>query len=330
MPSNKNAILRYRIIDGCLTNPYHKYPLLRYIKEKIEEQLTDNISESMIHKDFAAMKRIYDAPIKYNKTYGGYCYTEEAFSIKEFPLTTDEVSALDFSTALLHNLKGTKLFDQFENAINKMIEGYRISKIIGKSERQLIQVEEPVKTSGNEWLEPLLNAIINQKAIAITYSRYGGEPKLHQFSPCILKEYRNRWYVAGYSERTQNALVMALDRINQLEQTDIDYTTIPDFNPDDFFKYSFGITQINDALPEKIVLSFTSQQAHYILGQPMHHSQQVILENEEEVQIQLEVYITQELIMAILSYGAQVKVLAPVLLKEKIRDLIAAMSANYK
>lgn len=330
MPRNKNAVLRYRIIDSCLINPYHRYPKLSQIRERIEEQLMCTISESMINKDFAEMKRIYNAPVKYHKPREGYYYSEENFSIKEFPLTHDEVSALDYSTALLQNLKGSKLFDQFENAINKMIEGYRVSKIIGKSERQLIQVEEPLKTGGNEWLEPLLKAIVAKKAIGVVYARYGGEEKTHTISPYLVKEYRNRWYVVGYSDKAANILLMALDRIKKIEPAEGQYIPTGDFNPDDFFKYSFGITQIHGAKAEEIVLSFTPFQAAYILAQPMHHSQEVILENADEVRVKMEVYITPELIMTILGYGTQVKVVAPAHFKEQIKKIIQEMSANYK
>jgi predicted DNA-binding transcriptional regulator YafY len=284
----------------------------------------------MLNKDLAEMKRIYSAPIKFDKTRGGYYYTEHNFSIKEFPLTNEEVSALDYSTALLQNLKGTKLFDQFENAINKMIEGYRVSKIIGKSERQLIQVEEPLKTGGNEWLEPLLKAIVSKEALKVVYARYGGQEKTHNLSPYLVKEYHNRWYGVGYSDKPENILLMALDRIKSIEQSDVVYTSAGDFNPDDFFKYSFGITQIHGAKVEKIVLSFTPAQVQYVLAQPMHHSQTVMLENADEVRIQLEVYITQELIMSILSYGAQVTVLKPAHFRNRIKELITDMNAKYK
>lgn len=330
MPSNKNAILRYRIIDGCLTNQRRQFPSVDDIRKKISDQLNDDISVSMIHKDFAAMKQIYSAPIKFNKSREGYYYSEPNFSIKEFPLTNDEISALDFSTALLHNLKDTHLFKQFENAINKLIEGYRISKVIGKSERQLIQVEEPLKTGGHEWLEPLLEAIIMKNPLNLTYARYGGEPKLHVLSPYILKEYHNRWYIVGHSARIDTLLVLALDRIKTIEKSTELYVSDTDFNADDFFKYSFGITQIHGAKPEKIILSFTPHQAQYIISQPLHHSQTIILENEAEVRVQLELYITPELIMTILGYGKAVQVLEPAHFTKQIKELIHEMLEKYK
>jgi predicted DNA-binding transcriptional regulator YafY len=329
MPKNKSALLRYRIIDGCLTNTMHPYPSLEAIQKKIEQQLDKSISSSMINKDFAAMKDIYGAPIAYHKTKAGYYYTDPNFSIQEFPLTEAEREALDFSTALLQQIRGTKIFQQFENAINKVIEGYRISKIIGVSQRQFLQVEEPVRPQDSPYLEQLLQSIIHQQPLAITYQGYGREPKLHQFSAHLLKEYRNCWYVVGYSDRGKNLLMFALDRIKDIANSDSEYIKVEGFDPDEFFKYSFGITQIHEAKPEKVVLQFTAFQAPFILNQPLHHSQKVLKQNDDFVEIEYHVYITTELIMTILSYGKQVKVLAPQKLKNQIKATVQEMAALY-
>ena len=82
MPVNKSAHLRYRIIDACLTNPLRTYPSMEFIISKIEEQLDTTLSDSMFNKDIQQMKRTYGAPIKYDRTHGGYYYTEPDFSIK--------------------------------------------------------------------------------------------------------------------------------------------------------------------------------------------------------------------------------------------------------
>ncbi|MEP6595228.1 MAG: WYL domain-containing protein [Ginsengibacter sp.] len=330
MPVNKSAHLRYRIIDGCLTNPLRTYPSMGFIISKIEEQLDTTLSDSMFNKDIQHMKRIYGAPIKYDRNHGGYYYTEPGFSIKEFPLTHDEIEALDFSTALFQQLKGTKMFQQFENAINKVIEGYRISKIIRKSENQILQIEEPLKTGGNEWLEIILKSIVEKNCLKLTYQGFGRQEKEHEFSAYLLKEYRNRWYAVGFSNTAKKILVLALDRVNNIMVSKSKYVPGDNFVPAEFFNYSLGITQIHDANPEKVILSFTPGQAEYIISQPLHHSQQIIVKNNKEVRIELNVYITQELKMLILGYGENVTVLSPDILKNEIKDCIKKMQELYK
>ena len=330
MPVNKNALLRYRVIDSCLTNRQRKFPTMEFIMDKIEEQIGASISASMFSKDISQMKNTYKAPISFNRQNKGYYYTEEDFSIREFPLTHDEIDALDYSTALLHQMKGTKMFQHFENAINKVIEGYRISSILGKSESQILQVEEPVHTENSQWLEVILKAIVEKDLLEITYQGFGKEEKIHELSPYLLKEYRNRWYVIGFSNRAKNILVLALDRINNLAISKGKFVSDPNFAADDFFKYSFGITQVHSAIAEKIILSFTPLQALYIMSQPLHHSQKIIKQSNDEVQVELEVYITAELKMAILSFGAEAVVLQPESLKNEIKSTIEKMNSKYR
>jgi predicted DNA-binding transcriptional regulator YafY len=303
---------------------------MEYIIDKIEEQLGTSISTSMFSKDIGQMKSTYNAPINFHRLNKGYYYTEPDFSIREFPLTHEEIDALDYSTALLHQMKGTKIFQHFENAINKVIEGYRISSILGKSETQILQVEEPVHQENSNRLEVILKAIVSKQLLRISYKGFGKEEKVHRVSPYLLKEYRNRWYVIGYSDRVDKVLVLALDRIQQLSNDDGKFVSETDFVADDFFKYSFGITQVHEAIPEKIMISFTPKQANYIMSQPLHHSQRKIKEDENEMVIELRVYITAELKMSILSFGSEAVVLEPESLRNEIKETIEKMNEQYQ
>jgi predicted DNA-binding transcriptional regulator YafY len=328
MPVNKSAMVRYRIIDGCLRNSMHRCPSIDYLQSKINDAGYD-VSVSMLRKDLQAMKEEFHAPIEHDRKRGGYYYTDQHFSIQGVPLTEDEIAALDYSTALLQQIKGSKMFQQFESAINKLIEGYRISKITGEETTRFLQIEEPLRQTDSQWLEPILQAVVNTTVLRIAYHPFGREEKEHLISPYLLKEYHNRWYLVGHSERADNILVMALDRIQRIEKTDALYVYPASFKPEDFFRYSFGITQIHGEEPERVVLSFTPHQAQYILSQPLHHSQKLIKENQKEIQVEYLVYLSHELTMSILSYGANVKVIAPEKLKDRIADAIKEMSKLY-
>ena len=144
------------------------------------------------------MRELFDAPIQYDRARGGYHYTEEGFSIKEFPLTEEEISALDFSTSVLQILKATPLFSRFEAAIEKVISGYRVGKILGKTDEELIQVEAPLGNSGAQWIETFYRSILERQTLVVTYRSFGGESKEYILCPYLLKEYRNRWYVAAW------------------------------------------------------------------------------------------------------------------------------------
>ena len=322
MPLNKSALLRYRIIDECLTNSMRKFPSKEFIIEQIADKTGKEISASMFDKDIKGMKEMYSAPIAFDRNNKGYYYTQDDFSIKEFPLTNEEIEALDFSTALLGLLKGTGMLAHYETAINKVIEGYRLSKAIGKPESEILQVEEPLQSKDARWLEIVLKAILEKEVLSVTYRPFGKEAKVHEVSPYLLKEYRNRWYLIGHSNVHTKVVVLALDRVENIKKSSSKFISDESFSANDFFKYSIGITQTQDLQPQEVVLSFTPVQAQFVLSQPWHQSQEVILESAEEIRIKLKVYLTNELTMLILSYGPEVKVIEPTELRDRIRELL--------
>ena len=53
---------------------------------------------------------------------------------------------------------------------------------------------------------------------------------------------------------------------------------------------------------------------------PLHESQVILKDNEQELLIKLTLFVTYDLLMEILSYGNNVKVLQPLSLVDEIRD----------
>jgi len=332
MPINKNAAFRYRIIDRCLRNHLRKYPSIDYLQEKITEMLGLDklISISSINKDFKTMRNYYNAPIKFDKSRGGYYYEDPYFSINSFPLTEEEIRVLDISTAFLKQLKFSGYFQQFETAIDKLISGFRISAIPGFEQRVLLSTEEPTANTGVGWLEQLYYAIIEKSPLQITYQRFNtGQSKLHHLSPYVLREYRNRWYVTGYSKEAKSLVSLALDRIHAIDHLPGSFHETVDFNPEEYFKYSFGVTVYPNVIPEKVQLLFNKNLEGYLVTKPLHHSQQIEA-SEDGLIVTMTCYLTPELEMTILSYGEQVKVLAPNLLVNKIKKRVEALSYVYR
>jgi len=330
MPVNKNAAFRYRIIDACLRNNMRKYPSLQVIKEVIMEAMgLDSLSDSQVNKDIRAMKDIYNAPIENHKVYGGYYYTEEDFSINSFPLTQDEIRVLDLSTSILKQIKFSGYFKQFESVIDKLISGFRLSQIPGYENRHIIEVEQPLSDTGLGWIEVVYDSIIHRQPLNISYKKFmSDEIKQHTFSAYVIREYRNRWYITGYSDLAEGITTLALDRVHDMEVLPSGYRAL-DFDANDFFKYGFGATVYQDAKPHKVSLVFDSSLAGYMLTKPLHATQKVI-SYDGELHLELECYLTPELESTILSYAEKVRVLEPEILKERILKRADEMLSLYK
>lgn len=345
MPANKYALFRYHIINSRLAKRFPEYPTKEDLRQACEDELygTDgkHISISTIEKDIFAMKNEsnlgYYAPIEYSRTHRGYYYSDSGYTLADIPLTEEDMEAIYFAAGILSQFKGMKIFEQFSDAIDKISDVVKISRALDNDlERSnIIQFEKAPYFKGHHLLSDLALAIKNKKVIHLKHKGFERDKALdHILHPYLLKEFRNRWYVIGWLEAVKRIRTFGLDRIVEMEVlTDKKYRDNTDFNPDDFFRYVFGIS-MPDGKPVKAVLSFTEAQSKYIETKPLHHSQKIVKEIEKKdgkyIIVSYEVVPNYEFKMQILSYGDQVEVLKPKSLADDIRKMIGKMAARYR
>jgi len=336
MPVIKNALTRYRVIDKCLRNEYNPFPSKGDLRAACEEELFgttigDNICDSTVEKDLFAMRMEHDAPIKYSKQERGYYYEDKDYSIDDVPLTERDVEAIKVAANLLSQFKNTELFNQFEFAIDKILDRVNISKNVqDKAIEEYVQFETVKKVGGSEFLEPLLSAIKGKKKVQFEHKGFASSSaKTRRVHPYLLKEYRNRWYLIGKSELKDMVITFGLDRISNLTVLSEVYERDASFSPDRFFKYSIGITS-NYEQPKKIVLEVSELLSKYILSQPLHDSQVYLGEEKEKHSFEYFLLPTYELKMQILGFGKDIKVIEPKELQDEIVEITKSVTNLYK
>jgi predicted DNA-binding transcriptional regulator YafY len=339
MPANKYALLRYRIIDRCLTNKGKPYPTREDLRQACEDALYGSggeaISLSTIDKDIYAMKNEnelgYLAPIVFSRHHGGYYYEDPDYTIAELSLGDEDLQAIRFATATLEQFKEVPIFKQYESAIEKIINRVNISPNPADSALDnFIQFEKSTVSKGNEHLGPLLEYIRSRKSIRMVYRKFTDDKtKEYELHPYLLKEYHNRWYLIALEQSSGKIRTFGLERIESLELGEKKFTVDKNFDPDTFFKHSIGITERAEK-PEQIVLSFKPVSGKFLMTQPIHPTQKVMKETANEIQLGLNVLVTQELISFVLSHGPNVRVLKPASLKKEIAKQLKEASAAYE
>lgn len=337
MPHIKNALIRYRVIDRMLTHQLNKYPSKLDLRQACEEELYgdtvgEHISESTIEKDLFAMREEMDAPIAYSIKYRGYYYTDTNFSINEQPLTDDDRASIQFALSTLSQFKQTDLFKQFGNALNKVIDRININlNDHSQNKLQYIQFEKGVAGTGNEYITPLLVAIESGYITYFSYESFVTQiKKTRKVTPLLLKEYKNRWYLISFDLVKNKVITYALDRISELDATNQKGDKPLNFNSDRYFKYAVGITASEEAKPEQIVLTASNIAAKYIASRPFHQSQNIISATENATEFSFFALVSEELIREILSYGGDVKIIAPDSLRTEVLSRIKKMYGNYE
>jgi predicted DNA-binding transcriptional regulator YafY len=346
--ANKNQLLRYLIIDEMLRRKHKKYPSKQELIDEIVERTDRDYSDSSLEKDLRAMRSFFNAPIEFHNAHRGYFYgwkdknrhnemiyeEDHEYRFMSISLSQKDVIALNLAESVLEGFKGLGLLEGFSDAIDKVLDVVEIGKQIdGQKNKSFIQLDTPPYVKGRDLLGTLARAIHEQKQVAFEYRKFNSETSSQRVvSPYILKEFGGRWYLVCYEEQDHQIKNFGLDRMQALQLLE-KQRLAPErvnFDAENHFKHCLGVTRKDEAQPENIVLSFNRFFGHYIQTQPLHPTQQELVNNEEEYRICLQLLINHELITKILSFGENVKVLAPTQLAQEIKATIQRMLALYR
>lgn len=335
MSKIKNAQLRYRVIDRCLKNSARTFPSKEDLRKACEEALYgstggSDICDSTIEKDMFAMREEFDAPIKYSKVHKGYFYEDADYSIDKIPLSEDDIDAIKFATKTLMQFKDLGIFKNFGYAIGKIFDRVHITdNPLDSAVDKFVQFETVVETGGTDLLPQLLKGIKDKTIVTFEYAGYATEKaKERKVLPLLLKEYRNRWYLISFAFDKSKVITFGLDRIKKLVLTKEHFYKPVDFDSNNYFKHSIGITA-NESEPEEIHFKIDKVGSRYLESQPLHSSQKLIKEGPNRNTYELKVVISEELKRTILSYGSQLEVLKPKSLRSEIHEIVENMGQLY-
>lgn len=163
----------------------------------------------------------------------------------------------------------------------------------------------------------VFKAICNRNSIEFKHTSFYFTDKLETYtlSPFLLKEYRNRWYVVG--ETNKGFRTFGLDRLSNL--TVIDKTVSSKFEKAiSMFDYTVGLNY-SDNEPTILRLSFHKSQEPYLKSLPIHYSQKIFPVVGDRFELTLFLSYNFELKQELLKYGHFVKAISPQWIKDDFK-----------
>ena len=299
--SKSDSITRHHlIIQKIRSRPRSFNEISHYLETESEIQAYNfNLSLRTFQRDLKDIRKIYNIDIQFDRLKSVYKINEE--------------------------------FNQGAN--ERMFEAYEIFNALNLSDKLSEHFHfETRRPQGTAYLHSLLNAIKKEVQIQFDYLNFKtGEINRRKVEPYSLKEFRNRWYVISKDLEDENQEIknFALDRISDLEITNTPFSSVKNFNVNDHFKHCFGIVGPNAEAPEELILSFPAYQGNFIKSLPLHTSQEILIDNEEELRIKLTVYITYDFEIELLSLGKNLKVIQPESFALKLKGIYSEAMAQY-
>lgn len=325
MAQHKNALIRYRTIDKCLQNHYKQWTLNHLIEACSDalyelENRPQNISKRTIQLDIQNMrsdKLGYNAPIEvYNKKY--YRYEDPNYSITQLPVSENDLQVLTESVTMLKQFQDFSLFSDLGEIVTRLEDVVYTEK---HQQQSIIQMDKNTNLKGLEHLDTLYQAILKKLVLEIEYKSFKARhAAVLVFHPYLLKEFNNRWFLIGANHKKKTLLNLALDRIININFT----TRIPfhdiQFNADEYYKNTIGVTRLNDDQLHKVVFKINARNAPYVITKPFHHSQKTIEICEDKSSVfEIYVHLNFELDRMILGFGESIEVISPPRLRRNIK-----------
>ncbi len=297
-PLNSTQVAQTSIlIDSLKKRPYQKIGQL-VVKLGITKP---KISERTFYRLIDKLFVIYGIKIRFDYSVGGYFIDEKESSNTESFLSHIEILA----TAELF----TSNFEEKSNPLS------------------LIEFETKAITATIPNFKIVLEAIQNSLEISFKhFSFYHLKENNYTLKPYFLKQYQNRWYVVGETEKGYRTF--GIDRIENIT------IGTKKFKPKteeakDKFNNVIGLNYVDHKL-ETIKLSFHISQKPYIVSLPLHHSQKEINhDNGKTFDIELRIHPNFEFSQQILKYGSLAKVVEPKWLVEEIKEELRKAFGSY-
>jgi predicted DNA-binding transcriptional regulator YafY len=336
MATNKNALIRYKVLDNCFRNPGKRYFIEDLIGEcegvllEIDSE-SNGISRRQIFEDIAFMESKEGWGIELNKIRDGkkvyYRYSDMTFSINNMPLNEVEINQLKAAVDILSQFKGMPQFEWVNELLPKLQQGIATDE----ASTTIMEFDSNQYLKGIEHLGPLHNAIFYKKVLTISYQPFENDAPFDVvIHPYFLKQYNNRWFLFGFNpEKEKYDWNLAIDRIITIKETKGKYHKNNKIEWQEYFEDIIGVTKPLEAKPEKVVLHFYGKTGNYMETKPFHGSQKLKWIDENILELTLDIIINYELIRLVLSYADSVLVVQPKTLIDVIKNRLDKALKQY-
>jgi predicted DNA-binding transcriptional regulator YafY len=294
------------------------------------------VSRATLKRDLEYMRNRLNAPIVWDRDAGGYCFDTphaEAGAQYELPglwFNSGEVHALLTMQHLLTNLDPGGILTPH---IQPLIA--RLNNLLGTAENTAEEIRRRVMIVGLgkrdlklAHFESVGAALLRRKRLQLRYfARGSGETTEREVSPQRLVYYRENWYLDAWCHLRNGLRNFAIDSIQHAELIEKKAREVSLRSMNEALGPGYGIFSGRDLQTAK--LRFTPQRARWVAQETWHPKQHGRYTDDGSWLLDFPYADHRELIMDILKFGADVEVLGPAELRQRVKDEIAEMTMLY-
>ena len=178
-------------------------------------------------------------------------------------------------------------------------------------------------------LETIIEGWGSGRKVQVAYrSPRSGELHQRVIAPYALEPTASGIYIICHDEWAEDIRTFKLARLESALLLDEPYTIPADFDPEAHLANSWGIMSGGEVC--EVILRFTAEAKPFVAERQWHPSQQIQAVPDGSCLLQVQVSEPLEMQPWIRSWGAQVEVLAPDWLRERIADDLRRAAEKYR
>jgi predicted DNA-binding transcriptional regulator YafY len=293
---------------------------------------TLGVSPATLKRDIEYMRSRFNAPIEYDREANGYRFGEPRpgprYELPGLWFSADEAYALLTMHTLLAELQPGLLephIKPLQDRVRAVLGGEPAWKEVEKR----IRVFQPERRStSTEFFGVVATAVLRRSKLWIRhFNRKENRETEREISPQRLVHYRDNWYVDAYCHKSEGLRTFAVDAIRAAELREGRAKDVPAAELDEHLGSGYGIFAGKDV--EWAKLRFSAEAARWVSAQAWHPKQRARTEKDGSYVLEIPYANDRELLMEILKFGADVEVLGPTSLRERVAAALGEALTRY-
>lgn len=293
------------------------------------------VSRATFKRDLDYMRDRFNAPIEYDRDNNGYRFAAGERSGPRYELpglwfNASEIHALLTMQELLKGLDPGILAPHVE-PLRARLDALLESRDGTAAEiaRRIRIVRMAARGMKLEFFELAATATLRRERLGITFwSRHSDKTTDRVISPQRLVFYRGNWYLDAWCHLRDGIRSFALDGIRAARLTGERAKNVPEPDLDEYLASAYGIFAGKAKGWAK--LRFTPTAARWVAHEKWHSKQRGRFEPDGGYVLEVPFGDDRELVMDILKYGPECRVLAPDALAEKVAALAGETAGLYR
>lgn len=292
------------------------------------------VAERTIKRDIEFMRDRLGAPVDYDRSRKGYCYTETNWNMPAVSVNEGELLALLLARHALEQYQDLPLGNLLSRFYEQVLEtaGMQAGAAPDQMLRGYSFIAPPSLSVDPEIWDALSRALLNRCSIEMDYQSLSAEkPAVYRLDPLHIANIEGDWYLFARSHHKGDVLQFAIGRIAAVRGTGKAFALSDDFAPESLKQKLFGRYVALQGKTETVRIRVSLEAGAHL--RQWHEKQKTVRRKDGSIEISFPIGSGDSkqpygnVISWVLGMGRHARVLAPARLKELVEQEIRRMAS---